>query len=79
MVSIHRGREHIFEVDKIKPSDIARYVRENKDLLKQKENYVGAWHDPSSGKVFLDVSVRATSSKDVSDLGRSTDSLPTST
>lgn len=37
--------------------DLARYAKRNKDLFKKSGHYMGAWHDPESGKVFLDVSI----------------------
>ncbi len=37
--------------------DIADYVEKNADLLVESEHFLGAWHDPASGKVFLDVSI----------------------
>jgi len=37
--------------------DLVKYAVENKDVFTKKDHYLGAWHDPASGQVFLDVSM----------------------
>ena len=41
----------------VTPDDVMDYLNANKDLLKQPDHYLGAWHDGGSGKIYLDVSV----------------------
>jgi hypothetical protein len=35
---------------------LASYAAKNWDLLKETSNYMGGWHNPDDGKVYLDVS-----------------------
>jgi hypothetical protein len=41
--------------------DMARYVAKHRTMLRDRSNYLGAWHDPATGKVFFDISRRVTS------------------
>jgi len=56
VLSVHPEASKIIDVKDLKPKDIKDYIAKNKDLLKDKNNYIGAWHDKESGKIFLDVS-----------------------
>jgi len=56
-VSPYPQRSFAVEADRLKPVDIVRYLKKNKDMLEKEDHYLGAWHDPASHKVFLDVSV----------------------
>lgn len=62
MVSPYPQREHVIE-GKVTGRDIMRYVRHNADLLGQPGHFLGGWFDESSGKTYLDVSVRAKSGR----------------
>lgn len=55
-LSLHPERSYVQDIDKLQFSDLVGYVAKNNDLLKQADNYLGAWHDPRSSKVYLDVS-----------------------
>lgn len=48
--------------------DLAAYFKKNKSMLKNANHFIGAWHDPSSGRIFLDVSVVTNSSGTASKL-----------
>lgn len=59
-VAIHPDRERVIPVDRLTMADLVSYALENLDLLAEPGHVFGAWHDPESGKVYLDVStVRA--------------------
>src|ERR1041384_3520935 len=55
-VSVFKGQETVIPRDRLTRTDFARFAVRNWDLLKQKGNYFGAWHNPADGKVYLDVS-----------------------
>lgn len=55
-ISIHPDRSFAADASDLEYEDIESYILKNADLLSQESNYLGAWHDPASGKVFLDVS-----------------------
>ena len=37
--------------------DLINYISDHKKLFKNKDTYLGAWHDPETDKIFLDISV----------------------
>jgi hypothetical protein len=37
--------------------DVLCFLHENRNVLKRKDRYIGAWLDPKDGKIYLDVSV----------------------
>lgn len=41
----------------ITPKDLDDYVNNNRDLLSKPGNFLGLWHDPDSGLVYIDISV----------------------
>lgn len=41
----------------ITPKDLDDYVNNNRDLLSEPGNFLGLWHDPDSGLVYIDISV----------------------
>ena len=55
-LSIHPERSFATDASRLKFNDLVKYVMKNRDLLSDKENFLGAWHDPDSHKVFLDIS-----------------------
>lgn len=55
-LSIYPERAAILDAKSIKGSDIKDYIAKNKDILADRSNYVGAWWDKASGRVFLDIS-----------------------
>lgn len=42
--------------DNFKREDIDNYVADNKEVLQQEGNYLGVWHDPDTGIIYLDIS-----------------------
>jgi hypothetical protein len=57
MVSPYKDRERILDAKTLTGSDLAKYVADNQDVLKQAKHHFGAWKNPDDGKVYLDVSV----------------------
>lgn len=55
-VSIYEDRSKAFDAKALTFKDLWQYALHNRDLLSQEGNHLGAWNDPHSGKVFLDVS-----------------------
>lgn len=58
-VSIYPERSVAFDFGKITFGDFIGYYQRNRDAFMRGGHYLGAWHDPETGKVFLDVSVIA--------------------
>lgn len=57
-VSIYPDRTVTFaSAGKMSEAQFVKFVRDNKDILTQKDHYIGGWHDPSDGTIYLDVSV----------------------
>lgn len=56
-VSPYPERSFGKKATEISEEDIAEYVLDNEDLWDDPEHFIGAWHDPESGMIFLDVSV----------------------
>lgn len=56
-VSPYPDRSFATDVKALTVNDLFQYAAKNVDLFEQPDHFMGAWHDPSSGKVFLDVSV----------------------
>lgn len=55
-LSIHRDREQVMPSDEANVVALANYARKNWDLLSQPNNFLGGWHSPDDGRVYLDVS-----------------------
>lgn len=60
-VSPYRTREAVLDLGGKSPEQIAHALTDfavtNWDLLRQKGHYIGGWHHPKTGKVYLDISV----------------------
>ena len=56
-VSPYPDRSAAFDAKSITPDDVDEYVQKNLDQMSQPNHFIGAWHDPTTGKAFLDVSV----------------------
>lgn len=41
----------------LRPSNLTSFLEENKDILSEEGNYLGLWHDPDTGAVYIDISV----------------------
>lgn len=66
MVSIYPERSFAKKFSEIDEGDISEYVAANMDLLFENadKNFLGVWHDPNSGQVFVDCSIRVTDPKE---------------
>jgi hypothetical protein len=63
-LSIYPDRSVAMDATKISSQDLVDYAAKNSDLFVKSDHYMGAWHDPETGKVFLDVSVVKTDEKE---------------
>jgi hypothetical protein len=57
-VSIFPHRSLATTIHEVTPMSLGAYMMKNRDLLTQKINQFGGWHDPETGAIFLDVSRR---------------------
>jgi hypothetical protein len=55
--------------------DLSSYAVGNFDLLGEPHHYMGGWHDPQSGKVFLDVSIHVNSAQEAEALCKKHDQI----
>lgn len=62
-VSPYPDREQAIPAQDLRPVDLLRFAKANADLFAQEGHYLGAWHDPETGVVSLDVSVKTTSAE----------------
>lgn len=69
-LSMFKGRETVKPVKDLTLLDLARFAKQNKDLLSQKDNYFGAWHNPANHAVYLDVSKIVSTPAEAERLGR---------
>lgn len=74
-LSIYKGRESVLDAKTMTPTDLVKFASANRDLLSQRDNYFGAWHNPSDGKVYLDVSKVVSSAAKAETLGRANNQL----
>jgi hypothetical protein len=70
VLSLHKDREQVLDVKDIDVVELATYAAKNRDLLGQTDNYLGGWHNPANGKVYLDVSTVVQSATDAEHLAR---------
>jgi SPP1 gp7 family putative phage head morphogenesis protein len=75
VLSIHKDREQPLDLDKLTLENLVDYTQRNSDLLTQPQNYLGAWHDPVSHRVFLDVSSVTTDAHEAARLAQEHDQL----
>lgn len=57
-VSPYPDREVPIPVGELRAIDIVRFKNANRDLWDRPHHFMGAWHDPETGVVSLDVSVK---------------------
>lgn len=69
-VAIHPDREQVIPVEDVTMSSLISYALDNMDLLAKPGHVFGAWHDPESGKVYLDVSTVRTDRAEALELAR---------
>lgn len=70
MVAAHPERSKIIPAERITPQDLSDYAAANSDLLSQPGMRFGAWHDPESGNVYLDISAVVADRAEAVRLGR---------
>jgi hypothetical protein len=70
MVSIYKSHEKVLDASEVDGVVLAEYVRKNRRLLQKPGNYLGAWHNPENGKVYLDVSRHTESREEAAHLGQ---------
>jgi adenylylsulfate kinase-like enzyme len=56
-LSIYPSRSFAKDVKELSFDDLVSYAIRNRDLFEKSDHFLGAWHDPETGKVFLDISV----------------------
>ena len=74
-LSIHPERSQSFAAALLAPEDLTRYIASNRDLLDLPGNMLGAWHDPASHLVFLDVSTVTDNETDAAALALAHDQI----
>lgn len=70
MVSRWPERSLVRSMDDLHPGTLQRYVSANKDVLGDKDKYLGGWFDKESGKVYIDISQRVGSQSEAEALCR---------
>jgi hypothetical protein len=55
--------------------DLHNYAEKNLDLLASNDHYIGGWHDPRTGRVFLDVSKVTQDENEAHDLALKNDQI----
>lgn len=69
-LSLHKDREQVLPVEDVHVKQVAEYVKKNRALLQQPDKYLGGWHNPNDGQVYLDVSTIVTTAAEAEQLGR---------
>ena len=69
-LSIHKGHERVIPLKDLTPAALVQYVKDNMQLAAQEGNYVGAWHNPADGNVYLDISRVVQNRAEAEQLGR---------
>lgn len=69
-LSLYKEREKIIDAKDANVVALAKYTHANRDLLSKTGNYLGGWHNPTDGKVYLDVSTIVKSAAEAERLGR---------
>lgn len=74
-LSIHRDREAVMDDSQATVVALARYAAKNWGLLKESGNFIGGWHNPDDGKVYLDVSTVVETAEEADRLARAADQI----
>lgn len=69
-LSVHPEREQIVDAADANVVALASYTSKNWDLLSASNNYLGGWHNPADGKVYLDISTVVDTPEEADSLGR---------
>ncbi len=74
-LSIYPERSVAKPFNQLKFSDLVQYAKHNKDVFSKPDHYIGAWHDPQTDQVFLDVSVVTPDPQQAEQLARQKDQI----
>lgn len=74
-LSVHPERGALMNDQEADVVALAEYAAKNWDLLSQENNFLGGWHNPDDGKVYLDVSTVVQTEAEAERLGREADQL----
>ena len=74
-VSPFPSRSEAFDAKELSFDKLVGYYAANRDLIGTPGHYMGAWHDPASGKVFLDISVVSSNRSDAAKLAITHDQI----
>lgn len=69
-LSVHPERAAVMNDQQADVIALAEFAVKNWDLLSQDGNFIGGWHDPDDGKVYLDVSTVVKTAEEAERLGR---------
>lgn len=69
-LSIHPDRGEVVDAKDTNVVALAKYTAKNWDLLSKKGNYLGGWHNPDDGRVYLDVSTVVKTAEEADKLSR---------
>jgi hypothetical protein len=69
-VSPYPERSKILPADKVTAEELWKYQMGNYDLLRDPGHHLGAWHDPESHNVYLDVSKVGPDEQEIAHIGR---------
>ena len=64
------GHEKVISAKDLSRETIGGYVRQNSAMWRDSEKYFGGWHQPGTGKIFLDVSVVKDTPEEAEKIGR---------
>lgn len=67
-VSPYPEREKAIRAEELRPRHLREFREANRDLFTQPGHFMGGWHDPETGIVSLDVSVKTESAEQARDL-----------
>ena len=70
MVSIYPDRSMEKPAVMLRPVDLKRYIKANREVLHLPGRHFGAWHDPKTGRVWFDISVRVETAAEAEALGQ---------
>lgn len=74
-VSCHPERESVHPVETVRRSDIRGFVKNNADLLNKDGHFYGAWHDPETGNLYLDISIGTESAEEARTVAKENDQI----
>jgi hypothetical protein len=70
-VAVHPEHEHIFD-GPVTSNDLHEYIARAKDALMLPGRILGGWHEPGTGRVYLDISVVTADLSEAMTLARAT-------